>query len=789
MTSGMPTTPVDIAGPRAWRVFAVLFVTTALALAAWPLIAGQAGRPTAELYERLELLAGVLAGVAAFALFGRYAVTSTRLALVAGCALLMAGAADLFRTLVALDTAPYDELSPLVYGLFFALALALERDRPHGVRPALEIAIGGPAAGVLGLVLVFSGTAIARLPAGSGQAIHFVTVALIAVLTVVYGERYRRRPTLLGLGLLLSLWLMLLSQLYQSASLVTNSWPYVGGEAAEVLAYAIVLGTMLYESPQLIQAHSANTQELVSLQQASHELFVGTQQAYFDIKRLHELGQLLAQTFDLAVLLRTVVDHTQGVIEAPACFVLLTDPLAAGDPLRLAHVAGPEPYVSRLRARQPYPSMSELALPATVFRSGRALVVSDAARGPAAQRDLIECFGLHSGVLVPMAWRGQSLGVLVFADERAPRDFTPSQIETAQGLAAQVAVAVQNARLYTSVLGERQTLKAVLDSGADVVLVTDEQGALLMFNPAATEALGVTSADVGRPLVYVVPSLPAQVLGAFTEAVTRAEMWEHPLADRRTLLARLSPVSGLGAVIVMHDITHLKEFDRLRSELFAAVVHDLKNPLNLTLGSLELLLEDFSPLSGDHALLADSARRGLVRMQALISDLLDLEKIRAGVGSERRSCAIDELLREVLHDLSSWTQDKGVVLHSEVAPGLPAVPGDPRQLARVFHNLIGNAVKYTPAGGTVNVRAQVEHDRMMISVRDTGVGIAPGDLPYVFDRFYRATNTIADGTGLGLTIVKTIIEQHGGRVWVDSEIGRGSVFHVSLPVEREPLAA
>jgi two-component system NtrC family sensor kinase len=171
----------------------------------------------------------------------------------------------------------------------------------------------------------------------------------------------------------------------------------------------------------------------------------------------------------------------------------------------------------------------------------------------------------------------------------------------------------------------------------------------------------------------------------------------------------------------------------------------------------------------------------------LVNDLLNLGRIEAGFDKHKEVVHIDHLVSESCENLKDQLAYKGHRLSVEITPDLPPVWGSPILLAQVIDNLLGNAIKYTPPGGQIFIKADVEDDQLVIQFKDTGVGIPPMDLPFIFDKFFRASNASgeASGTGLGLAIVKSIVETHYGRIWVDSILSQGSTFNVVLPLYEE----
>ena len=225
---------------------------------------------------------------------------------------------------------------------------------------------------------------------------------------------------------------------------------------------------------------------------------------------------------------------------------------------------------------------------------------------------------------------------------------------------------------------------------------------------------------------------------------------------------------------------------RTREEMVTVVSHDLKNPLSTIRMALDFLLEDLIPDDGAHQRERKQLhviRRSAERMYRLVHDLLDVATIEAGQLVVRPSAeSVEALVAEALELLSPLAAAKGIELTADIAPELPSVKADRDRILQVFSNLGGNAVKFTPKEGRVEIRASTCAAGIEFAVLDTGAGIAAEDLPHVFDRFWRAKKTRSVGTGLGLAIAKGIVDAHGGHIGAKSEPGRGSCFSFVLPI-------
>ncbi len=359
-------------------------------------------------------------------------------------------------------------------------------------------------------------------------------------------------------------------------------------------------------------------------------------------------------------------------------------------------------------------------------------------------------------------------------------------------LAGQAALAAANASLYATAEVGRQRLEAVLASSPEPVLVMDEKGCLLLLNPAALQVPGLVSSSApGKPLDEVIP-LPALRDLISTASGDRRQAQEITLPSGRTYYVSVSAVSAegqlVGKVCLLQDITHYKELDSLKSEFVATVSHDLRAPLTLMRG-YSTMLQMVGDLNEQQKSYIQKINQGVDMMTRLVNNLLDLGRIEAGVDLQLEKISVTDLVEQVCLTLQPQAIQKNITLSQEMPSNSPVIiEGDSALFQQAIYNLVENAIKYTQVGGRVCVRLQPLPNSMLLEVQDNGIGIAPLDLPRLFEKFFRSGRREAyqqRGTGLGLAIVKSIAERHNGRITVDSTLGKGSTFFLEVPY-RQP---
>jgi signal transduction histidine kinase len=367
--------------------------------------------------------------------------------------------------------------------------------------------------------------------------------------------------------------------------------------------------------------------------------------------------------------------------------------------------------------------------------------------------------------------------------------FSDEEIRFLVTLAGQAALAAANARLYMNAEIGRQRLAAILASTPDPVLVTDQQNRLLLSNPAAWRALGLgVEWDEGQPIERVLADLPLLELIRSPEDKRSVEV---TLPDGRIYYATASSVAAdghrVGRICILRDITYFKELDTLKSEFVATVSHDLRSPLTLMRG-YATMLEMVGELNEKQADYVRKMVSGVESMTKLVSNLLDLGRIEAGVDLQVEVVPVQDLVERVTGALQLQATQKRVTLVTEIQQGVTLIEADQALLQQALHNLVDNAIKFTEPGKKVTVRVSPGVDSLIFAVEDTGIGIAPVDIPRLFEKFFRITQQgekKQSGSGLGLAIVKSIVERHGGKVWVESLLGKGSTFYMSIPLRQK----
>lgn len=397
--------------------------------------------------------------------------------------------------------------------------------------------------------------------------------------------------------------------------------------------------------------------------------------------------------------------------------------------------------------------------------------------------------------LIAIALRHENMyyGALWMAYDQ-PHTFSEEEVRFLVTIGSQAALAIANARLFLNAEIGRQRLAAILASSPDPMLVIDQRDRLLLANPAAWQAIGISDEVLeGQPIEQVLSH--SELIDLLRASGDEKQSKEISLPDGRVYMATATPVLAegqrVGRVCAMRDITHFKELDALKSDFVATVSHDLRSPLTLIRG-YATMMEMVGQLNEQQVTYVSKIITGVESMSRLVNNLLDLGRIEAGVGLQPEMVVIDDIIDRVVGALQLQAAQKRITLTCEPLPAdTPLIEADQALLQQALHNLIENAIKYTRPEGKVHVRVRVRPAGMVFEVSDSGIGVSPMDLPRLFEKFYRGAQQAAReqrGTGLGLAIVKSIADRHGGQVWAESQLGKGSTFFLSIPLRQPRIA-
>lgn len=355
----------------------------------------------------------------------------------------------------------------------------------------------------------------------------------------------------------------------------------------------------------------------------------------------------------------------------------------------------------------------------------------------------------------------------------------------------------ENARLRQLRAGQLAQLEATLGSLREAVLVIDAENRIVLANQALEEIFPRATRILGQRLDTV---LRGVAFLSYVEAVRSGQAGPPPEVEfvegAQSVWAEVAGSSippldggkGAWALFVLHDITRQKKLEAVRREFVANVSHELRTPLSVIKGYVETLADGHQDMPlADRDKFLRTIQRHTERLNSLLEDILALSRLEsANPGLRQEPCDLSAMLTELLEDYRSRPSATAHRLDSEFAPGLPTLVLDPLKITQAVENLVDNALKYAPPGSQITLGLAARDSEVVITVRDNGPGIPAEDLPHIFERFYRVDKGRSrekGGTGLGLSIVKHIVQLHGGRVWVESELGRGSCFYLGLPLK------
>ncbi len=433
-----------------------------------------------------------------------------------------------------------------------------------------------------------------------------------------------------------------------------------------------------------------------------------------------------------------------------------------------------------------------------VRRKKLGVIIPDTQQDPRWYRFPYDKIEVRSVLCVPLIYQEEVLGIVTLVHEQVDY-FTSYHLRLMTIIANQAAVAIRSSQTFNRMESQRRQLEAVLRATPDPLLVLDTEGYVLHASNGVEALSGpVTAADLpGMPVAELaeIDAMFAPVAQLIGESPDRVETWSFDVHSEpldRDFIVNVSVWKDeadadrhAGYIAIFNDITALSTLSRFKDRMLHLVSHDLRTPLALITGyadMMELELTDIDfPVLREYV---GSIQKGSARMFQLLDNLLRVEKIRSSPIELHEMLQMNDVLRSVVDDLEPLAAQKQQKLALFIeAEDDAEVFGDSVLVRQAIENLVSNAIKYTPEGGTITLTVFQEGNRYVGTVRDTGIGIPAEDVPHVFESFFRSSNAGRTyGLGLGLSLVKTVMQQHGGGVTVRSDVGHGSEFTYWLPL-------
>jgi PAS domain S-box-containing protein len=531
------------------------------------------------------------------------------------------------------------------------------------------------------------------------------------------------------------------------------------------------------------------------------------------LRRARELSALLVvtqtatQSLDTEKILNDTLDKSLEILGFEIGYIRILDQKAGGMVVSVARGLSSPEFLKTVV----YLNSSHRSIGKIVFETRQPYISSDI------QKDDKNKFrhgfmlreGIVSAAFVPIMSKNRFLGMMMVGSFKL-HGFSQYEIDLLMAFGSQIGTALENARLYDEVSKGKAYIENLVENAADLIISTNLDDQILTWNRGAEVLFGYRKDEViGKHLSILLPSerfheleemrAKVQISGALRDIEIRSKKKDGVLIY---LSLSVSPVRDLdgkivGFLRVAKDITEkkryerrLKELDKMKSDFVSNVSHELRTPLTAIKGSVDNMLDGLTGSLNEKQLrYLNRIKSNTDRLSRLINDLLDLSRIESGrVEVRQTTLPLTALTEEVAEHMRALAAEK--LIRIEVPSSDPSVTvwADRDKVTQVLMNLIGNAVKFTPQDGKITVALEKNgNDYIQISVADTGPGILPEEQNKIFSKFYQVANIDKQkpkGSGLGLAISKALVEMHGGKIWMDSEVGRGSTFYFTLPAQQ-----
>lgn len=526
------------------------------------------------------------------------------------------------------------------------------------------------------------------------------------------------------------------------------------------------------------------------------------------LARTRELSALLTiaatatQSLDIEKVLNDTLDKSLEILRFDAGYLRILEPGTSNLVIRAARGLTSPEYLSRNVSID----SGRRNAARIIFETREPYISSDIRKDPIFKYRTMERAGLISAVWVPVVSKNRVLGVMVIGSRKLHK-FSKREISLLKAFGSQLGAAVENAQLYDEVSKSKAYIENLVENAGDAIVSTDREDRILTWNHGAEVIFGYSKEEaIGKNLAMLLPSGQLRELEEIRNKVQLAGLLRNLEVRRKRkdgaiidVALAVSPIKDkddnvIGFLYLAKDITEkmryehrLRELDKMKSDFVSNVSHELRTPLTSIKGSVDNMLDGITgPSNEKQTRYLTRIKSNADRLTRLINDLLDLSRIEAGkIDLKPTTLPLVALAQEVTESIRPVAVEKLISL--EVAsPDIKVTAwADRDKITQVLTNLVGNAVKFTPPHGKVSVAIQRNGDQWtQISVTDTGPGIPPEEAGKIFDRFYQIAQTgkqKAKGTGLGLAISKALVEMHGGKIWLQSEMGKGCTFSFTLP--------
>lgn len=494
------------------------------------------------------------------------------------------------------------------------------------------------------------------------------------------------------------------------------------------------------------------------------------------LQLLNQISDELNKDLDLDKMLQRVIDLTVVHFQATTGSIMLFD-----DEKRVSKFILQRKDISNSQAHKIVGQVLSKGFAGWVLNNGRGDIITDTVTDDRWLTYSNQPYTVRSVLATPLMRRNHILGILTINHASKPNHFKHQDLSLLNAIAGQAAIALENAQLYRQTEKERATLSAIINSSKDVIIVTyDDDNKILLLNPAAEKTLRLTTCDWHNQPIEALTNLP-EVVELITAAPITGDGLQLP--DGRTMLSSAVNVPEVGKLTLMHDISALKALDKMKAEFITTFTHDLAAPLAAIRGHLELMQID-GTLNNSQVEDLASIRMAVDQMRTLIKDLLELTKLESLKDFFKCDITLSDTMEKTFSTFQPMAAAKNITL-SLSTPDRIVAQGNPTLISRAIDNLVENAIKYTHPSGNITLSLTKNTNSAYIAVKDTGIGISPRNQTRVFNKFFRvnaASDNEVPGSGLGLSIVKTIVERHGGEVTIDSQKDMGSTFTIALPI-------